>query len=149
MTIKIIKVVVLIVLLAFIFVGLGIDFGIEKACYKWGANSRIKDISFDKFENKSVEQFDYSDGKVIIMYGQSHWSGHGVWNYNLAKTTDDIFLVSEEHFCVSIKTTYENFKKNNSNDEKFQLYEKFIGAKSLSDAKAILGEMKFKEINMQ
>jgi hypothetical protein len=47
------------------------------------------------------------DGWVVILYSQSRWTGHNLWNWHLARTSDGSVWESTRHFCVQVRVMAE------------------------------------------
>jgi hypothetical protein len=93
--------------------------------------------------------FSYSDGWIVVLYGQSVTTGHNLWNYNLAKDSNGHEYICERHFCTGIRHRYDMRKKSdeyylknnpeattipNPPDAELDSFKKLIEADSLAEA---------------
>lgn len=99
------------------------------------------------------DTFVYSDGWIVMLYGQSRTTGHNLWNYNLAKDSSGGEYVSERHFCTAIRKRYDMRKASdeyylksnpdatsvpNPHDPEFDEIKSLVEARSLADATSTL-----------
>lgn len=97
--------------------------------------------------------FSYPDGWIVLLYGQSQFTGHNLWNYNVAKDSAGQEYVSERHLCTAIRRRYdlrkssdEHYLKSNPDvtsvpnhpDAEFDQFKSLIEARSLADATTTL-----------
>jgi hypothetical protein len=92
--------------------------------------------------------FQFSDGWIVIIYGQSSLAGHGIWNYNLAKSSRGDVYVSDRHFCTSISHQAEVYARGKTLqsdriDTRLDAYLALINAKHLEQALAELTKISF------
>jgi hypothetical protein len=92
----------------------------------------------------------YTDGWVVVIYGQSAWTGHNVWNYNLAKSSVGDIFVSDKHFCSDIVGEVGRYKKNlgeyhASTDARLESYREVVDAKTVAEAIDKLQKVQFRK----
>jgi hypothetical protein len=132
---------------------------IEKSRFVTKAEAALATVAAPTLPSGMVgDVFTYPDGWIVILYGQSRTTGHGLWNYNLAKDSSGREYVSEGHFCQNIRSRYDQRKKSddyylktnpdatlvpNYPDPDFERYKQLIEASSLADAAKILTSIDF------
>jgi hypothetical protein len=97
--------------------------------------------------------FTYPDGWLVVLYGQSEWTGHNIWNYNLAKDAAGHEYLCRRHFCTGIRHRYDQRKQSdefylktnpeatsvpNLPDPELDQFKALIEARTLADATGVL-----------
>ena len=132
---------------------------IEQGHYISKAEAALKTVSSPSIPaGLHGDVFTYPDGGLVVLYGQSEWTGHNIWNYNLAKDTTGQEYVCERHFCSGIRRYYdqrkqndEYYRKNNPDatsvpnlpDPEFDQFKALIEARTLTDAAGALTALGF------
>jgi hypothetical protein len=111
---------------------------VEKGRYISKAETALKTVSTPTVPvGLRGDVFTYPDGWLVVMYGESRWTGHNIWNYNLAKDSSGGEYLSERHFCLSIRQRYDQ-RMPNLQDPELDQYKALIEARTLADATRVL-----------